>query len=813
MRHAAFLLLGAALACNAMAAAPGAPRKVQLLSEGWRFARGELPGAEQSGYDDHAWRAVTVPHDYSIEGPIDRRNPSGPAGGFFPGGTGWYRTTLDIARLDAGQRRWIVFDGVMANSEVWINGHNLGRRPNGYASFVYELTPWLKTGRNVIAVRADNAREPALRWYLGGGIYRQVRLVTTGATHIAPWGTFVTTPEAGSERATVHVRSSVVPADGGRLALGLRLLDPAGKVVASIRGKEVRATAGKPLDLELDARLAHPQRWDLDSPALYTAEVTLLRNGSAVDNEDVRFGVRDFNFDAAKGFALNGRPLKIQGVALHADAGALGTAVPLAVWQRRLTELRKLGVNAIRTAHNAAAPEFLDLCDSMGFLVMDEFFDQWTLPKVPYDYSLVFKEWAERDTADLVKRDRNHPSIILYSIGNEIRDTTKPEAAFEWAQRLIKVHHAVDPTRPVTQALFRPNVTKDYDNGYADLLDVVGQNYREQEILAAHAQKPTRKIIGTENTHEVSQWVALRDHPEYAGQLLWTGVDYLGEAGRWPTIGSGSGLLLTTGLPRPRAWERQSWWTSAPMVKIARRVAVVEQGVVEPVFGTGPADAAGQPALAAPAPAARPRFTQPLVADWSPSKNEGQQETLEVYTNADEVELSLNGQVVGSERRRADARPIVFKVPYAPGTLEALARRDGKVVASDTLQTAGPPARLLLTLDKPDASLSGQLDDVTYVTATLVDQQGIRVPDSQLQVAFSASGQADIAAVDNGNLQDHGSYQAHQRTLYDGRAVAILRANAQQGSVTLQASAPGLPAAVITIPVMTAPPLVPLHSF
>jgi beta-galactosidase len=814
MRTLAALLLGALLASQAMAAAPDAPRKVQLLTQGWRFSKGDLPGAEQPGYDDGGWRSVTVPHDYSIEGPIDRQNPSGPAGGFFPGGVAWYRTTLDVRKPDARRHSFIVFDGVMANSDVWVNGEHLGHRPSGYASFVYDLGGHLKPGRNVIAVRADNAKEPALRWYLGGGIYRQVRLVTTGATHIEPWGSVVTTPHIDGKGASVHLRSSVAPAADARLELGLRLRDPAGHVVANVRGKPVPARAGQPLELDLDAQLLDAQRWDIDHPSMYTAEVTLFQDGAAVDNEDVAFGVRDFAFDPDQGFALNGRPLKIYGVALHVDGGALGTAVPLAAWQRRLVELRKLGVNAIRTSHNAAAPEFLDLCDRMGFLVMDEFFDQWTLPKVPYDYSLVFKDWAERDTADLVRRDRNHPGIILYSIGNEIRDTTKPEAAFEWAPRLIKVYHALDPTRPVTQALFRPNVTHDYDNGYADLLDVVGQNYREQEILAAHAQKPTRKIIGTENTHELNQWVALRDHPEYAGQFLWTGVDYLGEAGRWPTIGSGSGLLLTTGAARPRAWERQSWWTTAPMVRIARRVAVADEAVVEPVFasGAGPATApAAQPAKAAPK--MHPRFTQPLVADWSPEKRVGQIETLEVYTNADEVELTLNGQVVGSDRRHADASPIVFKVPFAPGVLKAVARRAGQVVATDELRTAGAPARLQLTLDSPATTLSRQPDDVVYVTATLVDEHGVRVPDSHLQVDFGADGQAGIVAVDNGNLRDHDPYQASRRTLYDGQAVAILRANADRGSVTVRASAPGVAAASIAIPVRPAAPLVPLRSF
>jgi beta-galactosidase len=785
-------------------------RSVRLLEQGWHFAKGEHAGAEQPGFDDHGWRTVSVPHDYSIEGPIAQDNPSGAAGGFFPGGVAWYRTTLQQPRLAAGRRQFAVFDGVMANSDVWINGHHLGHRPNGFVSFVYELTPFLKPGANLLAVRVDNAREPSLRWYLGGGIYRQVRIVETGRTMIAPWGSFVTTPQVADESAQVRVQSTVDSPDGGRLALRVRLRDPDGKLVGTLQTRPVPVAAGARAELQAELKVTKPLRWDIDHPALYTAQVSLLRNGKPVDAEEVSFGIRTFDFDPAKGFFLNGRPLKIYGVALHADGGALGTAVPLSLWRHRLEELRKLGVNAVRTAHNATAPEFLDLCDRMGFLVMDEFFDQWTLPKVPYDYSLYFKDWAERDAADLVRRDRNHPSIILYSAGNEIRDTTQPEVAREWLQRLLKVYHGTDPTRPVTQALFRPNSSKDYDNGYADLLDVVGQNYREQEILAAHAQKPSRKIIGTENTHEVNQWVALRDHPEYAGQFLWTGVDYLGEAGHWPTIGTGSGLLLTTGLARPRAFERQSWWTSAPMVRIARRVATLSQSVVEPVFGPGGAPAQ-QPAQAAPK--AKPRFAQPLVADWSPRKRDGQVETLEVYTNADEVELSLNGRVVGTQECHADATPIVFKVPFEAGVLTAKARRGGVVVASDELRTAGAPARLVLTLDRLRAALQRDVNDVLAVTATLVDADGVRIPDNATLVEFAAQGQGTIAAVDNGNLLDHDPYQASRRKLYDGHAVAYLRASAPRGSVTLHARVAGLPEASVTVPVDPGAPLVPMRSF
>lgn len=801
-----FLCVVTAMARAAEPPVPASSRTVRLLSDGWRFAKDEQAGAHQPGYADSGWRRVTVPHDYSIEGPVARDNPSGPAGGFFPGGVAWYRTTLELQRPAAGRRTFVVFDGVMANSTVWINGQEIARHPSGYTSFVTEVTRYLKPGANVLAVRCDNAREPSLRWYLGGGIYRQVRLVSTNSTMLTPWSSFVSTPKIDANTAQVEVRSTADAPDGGRLALRVQLRDPQGRPLGTATTAPVSAAKGGQADLSARLTLDHPQRWDIGNGVMYNAEITLLRNGRAVDTETVPFGVRSAEFRSADGFVLNGRPVKILGVALHVDAGGLGTAVPLAVWQRRLQALRALGVNAIRTAHNAAAPEFLDLCDRMGFLVMDEFFDQWTLPKVPYDYSLVFKAWAERDTRDMVRRDRNHPSIVVYSAGNEIRDTTQPEVAKEWLIRLMKVYHENDPTRPVTQALFRPNVSHDYDNGYADMLDIVGQNYREQEILAAYRQKPTRKIIGTENTHEVNQWVALRDHPEYAGQFLWTGIDYLGEAGRWPSIGSGSGLLRTTGVARPRAYERQSWWTAAPMVRMARRIATVSPGVVEPVFGAG-----GE--IAQPVPAIKPRFLEPLAADWSPADRGAHDETVEIFTNADDVELRLNDVLIGTFERHANATAIVAKVPFAPGVLTATARRGGVAVANDTLQTAGQAARLALALDSPASGVSQQVDDIATVMVTLVDAHGARVPDSESTVRFEAEGEGVVVAVDNGNLLDHDAFNAGRRRLYDGSAVAYVRASAPRGSIRLRAFMDGLPPADIIVPVQPAKPLVPLHGF
>jgi beta-galactosidase len=828
-------------------AAPGSsgPRQIRQFTTGWRFLQSDAPGAQSQSFDDSAWKAVTLPHDWSIAGPVEENAPSRAAGGFFPTGIGWYRHTLEIPKLDPTKRIFIAFDGIVANSDVYCNGELLGHRPSGYVSFNYDLTPHLHIGKNIIAVRVDDSQQPASRWYPGAGINRQVRLITTNAVHIAPWGTFVTTPKVSAESAAIHVRTNVIDELGvdANLSLSVTLIGPDGRntqisfsrptlKMHHARGADYR-TRTIVGDLDADATLPNPDRWDLTHGTLYTAHITLFENNKPIDDEVVPFGIREFHFDPDQGFFLNGVHHKIYGVALHTDAGALGTAVPLAAWQRRLIALRALGVNAIRTAHNPPAPEFLDLADRMGFLVMDEMFDAWTVAKNPYDYHLYFKEWSLRDTADAVRRDRNHPSIILWSAGNEIHDTPKPDIAIPILKSLVETFHQYDPTRPVTQALFRPNVSHDYDNGLADLLDVVGQNYREQEILKAHADKPTRKIIGTENTHDRNQWVAMRDHPEYSGQFLWSGIDYLGEAGRWPSIGAGSGLLLTTSLPRARAFERQSWWSTQPMVRIARRVQAARRGPVDPGYASPTSN--NQAATAAPTAPLDPttRFGQPLLLDWTPKDQSPHTENIEIYSNAEEVELFLNDKSLGTQKLHPDASPITYQVPFEPGTLKAVARTNGNTVAEDELRTAGKPAHIFLSHDLEAAGLfptpsfsnangtplgyflTPDWNDVAYVTVTLVDNNGTLIPDSETRVHFSIEGPGKIIAVDNGNLVDHDPFQATDRKLYAGQAIAILRSTfptsplanptpaevmtSATGRITVTATTEGLPPATITL--------------
>ena len=778
------LAAGVGFASWAPAAAPANPpdrgRVTQSFDPGWRFLPDDAPGAEQPDFADAAWRAVDVPHDWSIEGPFNEQAPTRGDGGFLPSGIGWYRQRFTLPADAAARRVFIEFDGVMANSEVWINGHSLGRRPSGYVSFRYELTGHLNFGAgqsNLLAVRTDTSGQPASRWYTGAGLYRHVRLVTTDPIHLEAWSTFVTTSQISDAAARIGVQTAVRNDTAAAVAATVetRCIDPAGATVATASAP-VQLPPNATVNVTYYVSLPNPQRWELDAPRLYRA-VTRVRVGAgATDEETVTFGVREAHFEPATGFWLNGKNFKIKGVCLHQDGGAFGVAVPLGVWEQRLTELKQLGVNAIRTAHNAVAPEFLDLCDRMGFLVLDEFFDAWTVAKQPYDYARYFNDWALIDARDSIRRDRNHPSIVLYSAGNEIHDTPQAELAKKILGSLLEVYHREDPTRPVTQALLRPNRSHDYDDGLADLLDVVGQNYRESEILAAYHQKPTRKILGTENGHDLRAWLPCRDHPYYSGQFLWSGIDYLGESRRWPSIASGSGLLDRMGTPKARAFQRQSWWSDRPMVAVVRRIGADRPAATDP----------GYEAPAAPAaPLARPT----VLADWSPKDSAPHEENVEVYSNCERVELFLNGESLGAQPRPADDSPRTWKVAFAPGTLKAVAQNAGQTVATCELRTAGPPVRLALTVDR--AQLAPVWDDVARVEVSIVDEHGVLVPDAGDEISFAVAGPGVVAAVDNGDNSSHELFQTAGRKAYQGRCVAFVKATAAPGRITLTASAPG----------------------
>ena len=772
-------------------------RVTENFDTGWRFLQADAPGAEQNTFNDSAWRKLDLPHDWSIEGPFSEtntpelprdwklKNPSGEAnqfagaGGFLPNGVGWYRKHFTLA-TNLGCVS-VQFDGVMQNSDVWINGFHLGHRPNGYVSFSYELTGHLNFGgNNVLAVRADTSAQPASRWYSGAGIYRHVRLVVNDPVHIAENGVFVSTPELSRHRAVVRIETMLTnqTAAASEVTVQTTLVSPDGNIIGSI-GSGATLAGGGSENVRQQIIFPDPKLWNLDDPKLYHVVSEIRAGARLVDTQTTAAGLCDAHFEADTGFWLNGENFKIKGVCLHHDGGAFGAAVPLSIWEARLNTLKSLGVNAIRTAHNPPAPEFLDLCDRLGFLVLDEFFDCWTMGKNPFDYHLYFDEWSKADERATILRDRNHPSVILYSVGNEIHGLRKAELAKGILQGLIETAHEADPTRPVTQGLFRPNVSGDYTNGLADLLDVVGQNYREQEILAAHEQNPARKILGTENGHARNAWTALRDHAPYAGQFLWTGIDYLGEARKWPVVGYGSGLLDRTGTVRPLARERQSWWSDTPMVAITRRVAATELMPTDPGYG------------------AKERHTQVLFSDWTPKSLSPHDENVEIYSNYKEVELFLNGRSLGMKTINADASPRIWLVPFAPGSLKAVARNDGKKVATDELRTAGKPAKIILATDAQ--SLSPGFENVAIVRAKIADANGIQIPRANNLVSFQISGPGVIAAVDNGGNSSHELFQTNSRHAYQGACVAFVKATAASGKIKVTATATGLAGGSISI--------------
>ena len=788
------LLLAATALALLASTAQATDRRTTPLADGWRFVQGDPEGAETAALDDSRWATVSVPHDWAIAGPFDVKARAGGAGGFLPTGVAWYRKTLD-AKPTPGRRMFVELDGVMERSGVWINGHHLGYRPNGYVGLRYDVTDFLRAdGPNVLAVRADTSSAPSSRWYAGSGIYRNVRLIETGDLHVEQSGAFVSTPTVAKDRAVARISVEVTnsgPADT-RAGLEILVTGPDGKVVAKQSVAPVAVGVARTETLNAEVVIPSPRLWDLATPDLYQASIRVTgADGQITDSETVPFGIRDARFEAETGFWLNGKNLKLKGVALHADGGAFGAAVPLAVWRQRFTALKALGVNAIRTAHNPPSPEFLDLADQMGFVVMDETFDQWNVAKTPGDYHLFFGDWHKRDARDMLRRDRNHPSVALWSAGNEIHDTAYPVQAKAALKSLLDVMHAADPTRPVTQALFRPNVTGDYDNGLADMLDVVGQNYRENELTAAHEAKRSRKIVGTENSHTRGSWLAVRDYAPYAGMFLWTGVDYLGEADRsgWPNIDNPSGLIDRTGELKVSGMQRAGWWAETPVIHVVRNAAPAAPPPSND--GAGPA-----PALPTMIAVATPRAKIDIADDWTPADLSPHPETIEVYSNCPSVEMTLNGKALGAKPLPADGSPRQWSVTFAPGEVVASCGGPGP---RDTLRTAGKAARIVLSSE--DKAVGSSFDDLAFVRAQVVDAKGVIVPSSDTAITFTVSGSGRLVAADNGAPTDHTPFAAPTRQAFRGKAVAFVRGSGRDGVMTVQASAPGLKPATLILPV------------
>ncbi len=777
MKRLVFTFLATAL----LASAALAQRQEQLLDSGWRFSKSDPGAAMNPAFDDSGWRQVRVPHDWSQDEPF--RADYGSGNGYAAGGVAWYRRSFAAGPEQKGRIARVSFDGVYDHAQVWLNGHYLGGRPYGYSSFQLELTPYLKTdgSANVLAVRVDHSRQTDSRYFTGSGIYRDARLSFMDALHIAPWGSHVTTPNVTAAQAEVKAEAELINAatKARQFTLRAELIAPDGKVVYT-RETQAQLAAGQRRTLAQALTVDKPQRWSLETPALYTLRQTVLVDGKPVDQTDTPFGIRSFRFDPNTGFTLNDRPLKLKGVCLHHDAGSLGAAVPVAVLERRLQQLQRIGVNAIRTSHNPPAPELLDLADRMGLLVQAEAFDEFTPTKnkwiagwnvgVPgrQGYGEEFARWSVRDVEDMVKRDRNHPSIVMWSIGNEIdypndpfshpvlgakyRPTAPPASDLvRWGKPLVDAVRRMDPTRPVTAAM--ASVEMSDAVGFGALFDVAGYNYQEARYAADHAKNPQRVIYGSENRHDYRAWAVVRDTPYISAQFLWTGFDYLGEAGRWPLRAADFGLFDLAGFIKPRGAFRASLWATEPVVYLAAATASATQIASQSGQGT-------------------PLLDQQKRAQVAEHWNWPAGETMVVsaYANTPEVQLWLNGKLVSTQKAADAVEGILsWTLPFEAGELKAVGLKDGKPVAAFKLQTAGAATHIELQ------RVAAAKDGVEQIAFFIVDAQGRRVPDAAQRLRFELQGPVEILGIGNGNLADVDDPKAIEHAAYEGRGLAVLR--------------------------------------
>ena len=801
------LLVSLGLAASPTELTLGNQRQIRLTAD-WRFLKGDAVGAEQPAFNDTAWRQIDLPHDWAIEGPFDPKY-SPHQGGLPFFGIGWYRKHFVVPASAKGRYFSVQFDGAMSNSTVWLNGQKVGGRPYGYESYALDLTPHIKFGgENVLAVKLAPEDESS-RWYPGAGIYRNVWLNITGAVRVGQWGTYITTPAVTDQKATIVIRTEIENRGdkASTVTLDTTILDGAAKS-AGRATDQVTIPAGGKQTVQSTIDVTNPKRWDIDSPSLYTAVSTILDGNQRLDTYNTQFGIRTIEYTRDKGFLLNGRPRHFNGVCMHHDLGALGAAVNRRAIERQLEILKSMGVNAIRTSHNPPAPELLDLADRMGVLVMDEAYDMWAIAKVKNGLSKYWAEWGETDLREFVRRDRNHPSVVLWSIGNEIPEQGRADGA-KLAQRLTDICHEEDRTRPTTAAFNSANAA--IKNGLADAVDIPGFNYKPTQYAQIIKDHPQWMIFGAETSSGVSSrgvyhlpiekyekhpslqltsydvvappWAYIADvefdaqekNPSVMGEFVWTGFDYLGEPtpyfngrnteGDWPSRSSYFGIVDLAGFPKDRFYLYQSHWTSKPMVH--------------------------------------------LLPHWNWAGQEGKPIPVMCYTNADEVELFLNGKSLGRKKRFSEPVQLpvgpnvnaeltfkskyrlMWEVPYAPGTLRAVATSGGGAVTVTEVKTAGPAARIIVSPDR--AILAADGDDLSFVTVRIEDKDGNLVPDADNLVHFKLDAGATIAGVDNGNPATVEPFQADHRKAFHGLALVIVRpASGHKGAITLAATADGL---------------------
>ena len=774
-------------------------RDRQSLDFDWRFIQKDISGAEKPDFDDASWRLLDVPHDWSIEGNYDENNPAGIAGAFLPTGIGWYRKTITVAQLPADQKWFVEFDGVYMNSDVWINGHHLGKRPYGYISFSYDLTPYLKKGSNVLAVRVDQSKAPSGRWYTGSGIYRHVWLTKTKNIYVPQWGTFVTTPEVTKNQAQVkivtHLRNETSKKQN--IVLKSTIKDANGNEVAIvISDVELNENA----EVEQLCSVAQPKLWSPDHPNMYSIENVVMVDGKVMDKYVTPFGIRNIELRGSNGFFLNDESIKFKGLSNHHDAGAVGAAVPDDVLYQRLKMLKEMGCNALRTTHNPFSPEFYTMCDTMGFLVMNEAFDGWWTPKAEHDYGNYFADWWQTDLSDFVKRDRNHPSVVIWSVGNEVHGFTASQQ-----KELVDFLRDLDTTRPITQG-------RGYKAPHIDIAGFNGHGEFKGRLEKYHKANPNKAIIGTEITHTLQtrgiyrtktwyrtkdnpapwekpeqfakmehkvykikdlseeevftgitkkyqssydnsivrigvrdDWKRVEAHDYYLGNFRWTGFDYLGESFGWPARTANFGIIDLAGFPKDHYYLYQSLWSKQPMVH--------------------------------------------LLPHWTHSGKEGVEIPVVVYTNCESAELFLDDKSLGEKTMGNDGQ-LVWLVPYKAGTLKAVAKNKGEVVAQKEYRTAKEAYTVSITPDRK--SITANRTDVIHCEITVVDNKGTMVPHANHLLEFDVSGPCRIIGVENGDILDLSPHKVNSRKAFNGKCLLMLQATDQKGEIEVVIKSKGL---------------------
>lgn len=827
----------------------------QDFTADWTFHLGDDSAASRPDYDDTAWRILNLPHDWAIEGEFSRDNPSGTGGGALPGGIGWYRKTFTVDKADEGKRLYIDFDGVYMNSEVFINGHSLGVRPYGYVSFSYDLTPYIKWGgKNVVAVRVDNGEQPNSRWYSGCGIYRNVWLTKLNPVHIAQWGTFITAEDVSKNSARLNIRTkiqydaaaqlqdSVKQSDGtyvvfdseivplADVVLQSRLMDAEGNVVGEV-ASELQVIPTCLNEVEQEIVVKNPNLWSVNTPYIYKVNSILIdkTTGKVLDNYCTNTGIRTFRFDAQKGFILNGERLKINGVCMHHDLGCLGAAVNIRAIERQLEILQEMGCNGIRCSHNPPSPELLDLCDRMGFIVMDETFDMWRKRKTAHDYSRYFNEWHERDLTDLILRDRNHPSVFIWSIGNEVleqwSDAKADTLTLEQANLILNFGHdqsmlakegemsvnslltkkladmvkALDSTRPVTAGCNEPNPNNHLFR--SGVLDLIGFNYHDDWFAGVPEKFPGKPFIVAESVSALMTRGYYRmpsdetvicperwDKPYFDDSFSCSSYDNCHVP--WGNSHEGtmrhvknndfiSGQYVWTGFdylgePTPYGWPaRSSYFGIVDLAGFPKDVYYLYQSEWHPekkVLHLFP------------------------HWNWTPGQDI---DMWAYYNNADEVELFVNGESQGVRTKGKDDFHVVWRVKYEPGVVKVVSRKDGKTVLEKEIHTAGEPAQIRLTADRNEIKSDGR--DLSFVTVEVLDKDGNLCPNADNQIMFDVQGAGFIAGVDNGSPVSMEKFKADHRRAFYGKCLAVVQSDGKSGGIKLTATSEGLKTAVTAI--------------